>query len=76
MTEKTMPETKQREQTKMKNEEAVKYDVELSMGDNQLTLVVMHPNRTHRAPITPQDALSLSKKLEKGAKFLGETDVS
>jgi len=54
----------------------VKYDVELSMGDNQLTLVVMYANRTHRAPITPQDALSLSKKLEKGARFLGETDVS
>lgn len=59
-----------------KNEEEVKYDVELSMGDNQLTLVVMHSKRTHRSAITPQDALSLSKKLEKGARFLGETDVS
>jgi len=59
-----------------KNKGKIEYDVELSMGDNQLTLVVMHPNRTHRSPITPQDALSLSKKLEKGARFLGETDVS
>lgn len=59
-----------------KSKEEVKYDVELSMGDNELTLVVMHSKRTHRSPITPQDALSLSKKLEKGAKFLGETDVS
>jgi len=66
---------KKKVETMKKNDEP-KYDVEFSMGDDQLTLVVKHEKRTHRSPISPKAALSLSNMLAKGAKFLGDENVS
>lgn len=51
------------------------FDIELSLKQNNLTMIIQYGNRSHRLILSSQDARSLSNMLAKGADFLEKPDV-
>ena len=49
---------------------SAQFDVKMSMKDDSMNVVVTHKGRTKVYPVSPEDALALSKLLEKGATFM------
>lgn len=46
------------------------FDVKMSMRDDAMNVVVTLNGRTKVYPVSPEDALDLSRLLEKGATFM------